>query len=879
MEGTFCCIYFLYLDLSCSSLIADYDTGSIMHYGGYSWSVQPPRRGTPGLPTIIDAKTKLPIKSQRDGITDEDLKKINILYQCNKKVRWGTWSEWSSCSSTCGENGYSTRMRKNLNGLDLDSSNEDGAVEQRSCNRVKCVAQWGQWSSWSKCSEACGPGFSKRERACDDLDQTRCEGEKLQLKKCMHKKCPPKSIWRNWSSWTACTKIDPNSNNLQGIRSRERTCPSTEQNACGLADETVENQFCEVAKDCQSEAAVWSKWSSWSACNKDCGGGFKIRDRICQKGGCKGASFDQMKCNEEACTNRPTWVEFSRCSATCGLGFKTMKYTDNTCIKDRHDNVVRANDGTVCFRNEQCDLPACPTLTEWSEWSSCIGYGFSQQGISKRTRRCNTESSCRNHVKETKTCSMPKDVCRTHCDPHPAEAFGFIKCNNKEEHGSTCGVRCPSGYTLEDKSRSMSKCRCDKGDCQWTQALAKCVPVAAKTTARPVVVATTKPTTQTQIQVETSAAASASSSNQISEQDVFANYGCNYRPFKFPKSQYGHALVCSTKNNQVYTANPLWKNNNKHKAEHGTSCQLVCGAGYKLKQDPRKQKSLVANCGCVKHRKGGVSCNWDNFNFSWCVKLPAGSSQKQVAAVASAPSAVAAPTTASPTTIITTTRNPYTVKTSSDKSDSSMGGCAKYIPKMMYGVFECMGNNCRTRCHNTDKIKSENSCECKTRFRRGKKRTSCTFSSKPTVCSKADTESPTSSTSSSGLYADFYEGSYIDEIDLNTYDETIYDPTEFSTNDSGLPTSCQNEDLLSAIKSTLSAGNQSYLADETNHFVSFSNQERTARLSLKCDEENNFRQRGPHDFHCKCTNSKGCFWAPGRSFEKIRCVDMSLRQL
>ncbi|KAL3852014.1 hypothetical protein ACJMK2_015703, partial [Sinanodonta woodiana] len=49
----------------------------------------------------------------------------------------------------------------------------------------------------------------------------------------------------------------------------------------------------------------WNEWSPWSACSHSCGGGFQIRDRMCNGGvnsDCDGLSYDSRECTVIPCS-------------------------------------------------------------------------------------------------------------------------------------------------------------------------------------------------------------------------------------------------------------------------------------------------------------------------------------------------------------------------------------------------------------------------------------------------------------------------------------------------------------------------------------------------------------------------------------------------
>ena len=72
---------------------------------------------------------------------------------------------YSSCSVTCGE-GEQSRSRQCEGGICSLAIPED-LIEIRSCNVQDCDAEFTEWSDWSSCSVTCGKGASTRTRTCE----------------------------------------------------------------------------------------------------------------------------------------------------------------------------------------------------------------------------------------------------------------------------------------------------------------------------------------------------------------------------------------------------------------------------------------------------------------------------------------------------------------------------------------------------------------------------------------------------------------------------------------------------------------------------------------------------------------------------------------
>ena len=93
-------------------------------------------------------------------------------------------------------------------------------------------------------------------------------------------------------------------------------------------------QFLQKTEVCNTQSCdgVWSQWSYYDACTKNCGGGTKNRTRICDKPhhgadclGKNGNKFgnDEVEeetktCNTQMCSNQwAAWGEYSDCDRNC----------------------------------------------------------------------------------------------------------------------------------------------------------------------------------------------------------------------------------------------------------------------------------------------------------------------------------------------------------------------------------------------------------------------------------------------------------------------------------------------------------------------------------------------------------------------------------
>ena len=76
----------------------------------------------------------------------------------------GQWTNWSTCSTTCGEGTQQHKRRCNGPG---DCNGLGRLEEERDCPDLPlCKGTLGQWSQWSECSTTCGEGTQQRQKRC-----------------------------------------------------------------------------------------------------------------------------------------------------------------------------------------------------------------------------------------------------------------------------------------------------------------------------------------------------------------------------------------------------------------------------------------------------------------------------------------------------------------------------------------------------------------------------------------------------------------------------------------------------------------------------------------------------------------------------------------
>ncbi|XP_053322587.1 SCO-spondin-like [Spea bombifrons] len=261
---------------------------------------------------------------------------------------WNPWSEWSSCSRSCGV-GQQRRLRTyNPPGADGSWCVDilTGNVERRFCNLQACKVDggWSKWSPWSWCDRTCGGGKSVRSRSCTSPPPKNggkdCVGEKHQIRICNPNPCAD-SCPAGMERVDCATRCPRHCSDLQqgitchdgercepgcrcppGLLEQDGACVPVAHCECMDAGghswtagsalrENCNNCTCLDGRllctnhTCPSAGCAWSQWSTWSQCSVSCGSGLQTRFRTSTSGspdtGCQEPKTQSQPCHQGTC--------------------------------------------------------------------------------------------------------------------------------------------------------------------------------------------------------------------------------------------------------------------------------------------------------------------------------------------------------------------------------------------------------------------------------------------------------------------------------------------------------------------------------------------------------------------------------------------------
>eukprot|EP01052_Picozoa_sp_SAG31_P002943 SAG31_NODE_107_length_24865_cov_17.973593_12_plen_964_part_00 len=198
--------------------------------------------------------------------------------------------------------------------------------------------------------------------------------------------------------------------------------------------------------DCMTPIDCRGEWSEWSECSHPCGGSGTTRRsyRIIASaahGGrndtCSNDVEEAAACNIAPCP-APTlcrWSDWSVCSSECGGGTRTRTFLQLSSTSAANGEacehaIVNATESTPC--NEHDCMTPIDCRGEWSEWSEC-SHPCGGSGTTRRSYRIiasaahgGRNDTCSNDVEEAAACNT--GPCPIDCAGHWSE---FSACSSE----------------------------------------------------------------------------------------------------------------------------------------------------------------------------------------------------------------------------------------------------------------------------------------------------------------------------------------------------------------------------------------------------------------------------------------------------------------
>merc|ERR1711871_698023 len=196
---------------------------------------------------------------------------------------------------------------------------------------------------------------------------------------------PVKPLWLNWTEWSTCSKVCGGGNKI-----RTRVCKTppghSEMGCLGPSQ-----QLAKCNTHCCPVMGQYSEWTQWSECSKTCGGGMQFRSRLCDGAKCGGRCYGQKtearSCNNFCCPIDSEFLEeagnYSKCSQDCGGG---LRFRVKPATPPRCGGKHVSEHERVDSKG--CNLDACNVDGGWSAWEPWEKCTEPKQQVT-RQRFCN----------------------------------------------------------------------------------------------------------------------------------------------------------------------------------------------------------------------------------------------------------------------------------------------------------------------------------------------------------------------------------------------------------------------------------------------------------------------------------------------------------
>ena len=335
----------------------------------------------------------------------------------------GTFEEISPCTVSCGGGVRQLAFNVTKSEVGTGLCPNRGKIIEEECNLEPCPVNCvGGWSDWSQCTASCDGGKQTRSFVVSESEKFGgvCpDKNKIETRDCNTHGCP-RDCEGYYTSWTSCNKTRGG-----GVQTKSFVVTKSEANGGSCAKcGSVLSQVCNT-NPCPENCEGY--WDDYGVCSKDCGGGVQTRNFIVTKNEAYGGicpnkgGVQSRNCNTQPCPRdcEGYWSSWSSCNKTCGGGVQTRNF------------IVRTSEayGGVCpdrgkRETRECNSNPCPTNCEgkWSAWSSCSeSCGGGKQTRSFLVTKSETNGgTCMNRNKtETRNCNT--QCCKQDCEGYWTE--------------------------------------------------------------------------------------------------------------------------------------------------------------------------------------------------------------------------------------------------------------------------------------------------------------------------------------------------------------------------------------------------------------------------------------------------------------------------
>ncbi|XP_072172675.1 thrombospondin-2-like [Diadema setosum] len=187
---------------------------------------------------------------------------------------FGEWSNFTECSRTCGD-GFQLRERSCPQHPIGRRCGLEDILDTKLCFLRHCPIDggWTSWSRWSTCSKSCGnDAIRARSRFCFNppprYGGQNCQGPRRETGPCPNRRaCPARAEWSTWTEWGECRA---KACRLQAYRYRRRTCvfPTAAPNALPCSGSNLESETCRMER-CGERTPKPDAVSSYSSLGND----------------------------------------------------------------------------------------------------------------------------------------------------------------------------------------------------------------------------------------------------------------------------------------------------------------------------------------------------------------------------------------------------------------------------------------------------------------------------------------------------------------------------------------------------------------------------------------------------------------------------------